>query len=88
MFRVKLIGAVIKYVIIPILGLTSMFWGGFIVADNFAVSRAKSVTAPLSAKISAIGESQTIQYHNLNENIKEIKQQNSIMYAEMLRRGN
>ena len=58
----KSIGLFVKYVLIPSTTVVSIFWGGFIVMDNFIIDRAKSVMGPTKVEVSTI-----------KEDIKEIK---------------
>lgn len=67
----KPFGLFIKYVLIPSCTVVSLFWGGFIVIDNFVIQRAISVIAPTKVEVSTIKED-VREIKNRTRNIEKI----------------
>lgn len=60
--------------------------GTYMTVENWVIGKANTVVEPARAEIRNVKETQSFHYKSLNENLNELKQQQSIMYAEMLKR--
>lgn len=61
--------------------------GMYVGIEAWVIEKANTVVTPVRAEIRHIKDTQTFHYKSLNDNMNEIKQQQSIMYAEMLKRN-